>query len=160
MNRSERMTNVLTLLSALTVAGWTQGGERMPPPGGGGPEGRFEEMLQTITQDAAKQEKIRVIHQEKHKAKQKLHIQMEKKELELREMLLASFELPRIRQNCDERAKIWADLQYLDFEKDAEVKKILDDKEWDRYLAAQQQMRMRRQNREAKTGSPDGREDR
>ncbi len=64
----------------------------------------------------------------------KLKIEMQRLELDLKEMLLGGTDLKKIRKNCEQRGKLWAEIQYLQFETDAKIRKILTEKEWDRFI--------------------------
>jgi Spy/CpxP family protein refolding chaperone len=85
--------------------------------------------------DSAKKEKIISLMAQSRNDIAKVSIQMDRKKLDLKEMMLnGNVDMAKIKQNCDERGKIWAELQYLNFAMDNEIKKNLTTEQWNQYI--------------------------
>ena len=101
----------------------------IPPPN---PSERIAERLKL---DAAKTQQLQKIYQQLGVDMAKLRIQMERKQLDLKELLLSgNLELDKLRKNCDERGKVMADMQFLAFIADSDVKKLLTPDQWTQYI--------------------------
>ncbi len=95
----------------------------------------IEKMLTRLGVDNSKKEKIIAIVNQSKNDLAKVSIQMDRKKLDLKEMMLnGNVDLAKMRQNCDERGKIWADMQFLSFTMDNEIKKNLTPEQWNQYI--------------------------
>ncbi|MBN8217696.1 MAG: hypothetical protein J0L75_13720 [Spirochaetes bacterium] len=94
-----------------------------------------ERIAERLKLDAPKKSQMVKIYEQMVLDLSKLRIQMERKQLDLKELLLSgNLEMDKIRKNCDERGKIMADMQYLAFIADSDVKKILTPEQWIQYI--------------------------
>lgn len=102
-------------------------GQGLPNPG--------ERIAERLKLDAPKTSQMVKIYEQMVLDLSKLRIQMERKQLDLKELLLSgNLEMDKIRRNCDERGKVMADMQYLAFIADNDVKKILTPDQWVQYV--------------------------
>lgn len=83
--------------------------------------------------DSLRMEKLDNIKKERLKKQEQLKIDMSRLELDLKEILISGIDLIKIKEICNKKSKLWAELQYLPYEADAKRKKVLTKKEWQTY---------------------------
>jgi hypothetical protein len=92
-------------------------------------------MFANLGVDSLTQQKLKTLFINSKKEKEVLWVEMDQKKLELKKLLLeGKTDMKLIKANVDARSKIWASLQIKEFEKDAEVRKLLNDQQWEVYL--------------------------
>ncbi len=96
---------------------------------------RFEKLIAHLELDQKTQDAVEVLLTDFHKKKYLLKLESEEHKIALKKMIVNDqFEMGAIKKNCHKRGDIWAEMQILKFEKDAEIKKLLTQKQWDKYL--------------------------
>ncbi len=84
--------------------------------------------------DKVRLEKLEKVKIDRLKEQEKLKIELQRLELDLKELLLEGANLPEFWKNCSKRGEIWAKIQYALIKADAKRKEILSSDEWDKYL--------------------------
>lgn len=83
--------------------------------------------------DSLRLEKLEEIKKDEQKQKMILKIEMERLELDLQKLLISGFDLAKIKEIINKKSVIWSKIQYSKYEADAKRKKILTEKEWNKY---------------------------
>ena len=134
-----RPSTVSSLLSTAALAGglllgmtWAEGPNPPPPP----PHGMADMMIERrgVT-EAAKKEAIKKLATEFEMDMERSRALDEKNLADLKLLVLdKNFDLPALRKNCDDRARLMADRQYRSFVFDGEIKKQLTAEQWSQYI--------------------------
>ncbi len=119
---------LLTLFWILLILGGTVAFGQIPPS-------PIDRMLDRMGVDAGKREPLKKVFNQARADQMKFRLQMDKKQIELKELLIADkLDMGKLKQNCDDRSKIFGDMQFSQLSADAEVKKSLTADQWLTYI--------------------------
>lgn len=97
-------------------------------------KGEKSAMLKKLGLEKEQVEKFKQIKEESHKKKYKLSLQIKQKNIELKQILIEDLDLAKIKTILLDRSKMTIEKDYLEYESDLEIKNLLNENQWNKYL--------------------------
>ncbi|MBL8992587.1 MAG: hypothetical protein JNM63_04555 [Spirochaetia bacterium] len=121
------LTLKTAILAALILGGASLMAQMPPSP--------FDRMLDRLGVESGKRDGLKKIFNQAKTDQMKFRLQMEKKQIELKELLIADkTDMGKVKQYCDESSKIFSEMQFSQLTADNEIKKLLTQDQWMSYV--------------------------